>query len=69
MSDQTQISHQVGMLLDFHNDDPELLLDEAQQRAKLLTFADWESPIGIWTGQEHGSELVEIWYQGRQFRG
>ena len=30
---------------------------------------DWERPIGIWTGQQHGSELVEIWYQGGQFRG
>lgn len=29
--------------------------------------ADWNSPVGVWTGQQHGSELVEIWYQGMQF--
>jgi hypothetical protein len=61
--------HQVGALLDYRNDDPERLIDEARNRAKLLSYADWETPIGIWTGQAHGSELVEIWYQGRQFRG
>lgn len=63
------IPHQVGALLDFRHDEPELLIDEARTRAKLLTYADWETPIGIWTGQAHGRELVEVWYQGRQYRG
>lgn len=63
------IPHQVGALLDFRNDEPELLIDEARTRAKLLTYTDWETPIGIWTGQAHGNELVEIWYQDRQYRG
>ncbi|KJC17460.1 hypothetical protein TN45_26560 [Pseudomonas aeruginosa] len=44
-------------------------LNELTLRCIWLMGLDWERPVGIWTGQQHGSELVEIWYQGGQFRG
>lgn len=64
------ITYQVGALLDFRGTDIEVAgLPAAHLEADRLMGLDWERPVGIWTGQQHGSELVEIWYQGGQFRG
>lgn len=64
------LTYQVGALLDFRSSDIEVDgLQVAHLRAGALMDADWETPVGIWTGQAHGSELVEIWYQGGQFHG
>lgn len=64
------LTYQVGALLDFRGTDIEVAgLPAAQMEADRLMGLDWAQPVGIWTGQAHGSELVEIWYQGEQFRG
>jgi hypothetical protein len=67
---QEGMAYQVGALLDFRSTDIEVDgLPTAHLRAKAQMDTDWETPVGVWTGQAHGSELVEIWYQGRQFIG
>ena len=64
------LTYQVGALLDFRGTDIEVAgLPAAQMEADRLMGLDWAQPVGIWTGQAHGFELVEIWYQGAQFRG
>lgn len=63
------ITYQIGDLQDFRGTDIEVSdLPSAHIEAQRLMQLAWETPIGIWTGQQHGSELVEIWYQGQQFR-
>jgi hypothetical protein len=63
------ISYQIGALLDFRGSDIEADgLPAAHVEAGRLMGIDRDSPVGIWTGQQFGSELVEIWYQGAQFR-
>jgi hypothetical protein len=66
---QEAILHQVGMLLDFRGDGPAVPLDEAHHQAKLLSLADWHTPIGVWCDPGAANELVEIWSQGRLYRG
>lgn len=67
-SGRAGITYQIGALLDFRGSDIEVAdLPAAHLQAGKLMDADWNSPVGIWTGQQHGSELVEIWYQGMQF--
>lgn len=69
-SAQQETTYQVGALLDFRGTDIEVAsLAAAHLEADRLMALDWERPVGIWTGHQHGSELVEIWYQGGQFRG
>jgi hypothetical protein len=36
--------------------------------ARLESERDDKKAFGVWTGQEHGSELVAIAYQGEVFR-
>lgn len=61
--------YQVGALLDFRGSDIEVDgLQAAHQEAGELMAADWCAPVGIWTEQAADSVLVEIWYQGCQFR-
>lgn len=68
LSKRTGATYQVGALLDFRGTDIEVDgLPEAHIEADRLMRLDWVRPVGIWTGQQHGSELVEIWYQGMQF--
>lgn len=67
-SGRAGITYQVGALLDFRGTDIEVAgLPEAHIEADRLMGLDWDRPVGVWTGQQHGSELVEIWYQGMQF--
>ncbi|MCQ4270221.1 hypothetical protein NA655_04205 [Pseudomonas kuykendallii] len=66
---QEAILHQIGMLLDFRAEGPAVSLDEAHHQAKLLSLADWHTPIGVWADPAGANELVEIWYQGRPYRG
>ncbi len=58
------MTYQVGLLLDFKEDDPTYDdLDTAQQAALRWAECEIEPAIGIWTGQDDGSELVAIVYQ------
>ena len=69
-SAQQETTYPVGDLLDFRGTDIEVAsLAAAHLESDRLMALDWERPVGIWTGHQHGSELVEIWYQGGQFRG
>lgn len=62
-------TYQVGELLSIDNADPELpSLQEATALALRESDIDQKVPFGVWTGQEHGSELVAIAYQGYLFK-
>jgi len=62
-------TYQVGHLLNIDPADPEL---DDEHKAKELAMAESErehtSAFGVWTGQDHGSELIAIAYQGELFR-
>lgn len=63
------ITYQVGELLRLDHADPEI---DMQSAAINLAISEseraQETPFGVWTGQEHGSELVAIAYQGQIFK-
>ncbi|WP_199033342.1 hypothetical protein [Ralstonia sp. ASV6] len=63
------MTYQVGNLLAFDPADPELD-DEGQAMALAVSESDRdrERAFAVWTGQEHGSELIAIAYQGELFR-
>jgi hypothetical protein len=62
------ITCQVGALLTLDEADPELpSLQDATAIALRESDVDQNTPYGVWTGQEHGSELVAIAYQGYLF--
>lgn len=62
------ISYQVGALLSLDAADPELpTLQDSTATALRESDIDQKQPFGVWTGQEHGSELVAIAYQGYLF--
>jgi len=61
--------YQVGRLLDYKDDDPTFDdLEEAECYA-LDNEINAEYPIGVWTGQDEGSELVSIVFQYKIFSG
>lgn len=62
------ITYQVGALLSIGLTDPELpSLQDATAIALRDSDVDQRQPFGVWTGQNHGSELVAIAYQGCLF--
>jgi len=64
------ITYQVGALLSIDAADPELSsLQDATATALRESDVDQNQPFGVWTGQEHGSEMVAIAYQGYLFTG
>ena len=63
------IKFQVGHLTKIDPADPQLDSEAAAiDLAISESRRDDSSPYGIWTGQEDGSELVAIAYQGQLFR-
>lgn len=63
------ITYQVGHLTNIDDADPELGSEQsAIELALSESTRDDSNPYGVWTGQEHGSELVAIAYQGQLFR-
>lgn len=61
--------YQVGHLTRIDQADPELASETAAiQLAISESRRDETSPYGIWTGQDFGSELVALAYQGQLFR-
>jgi hypothetical protein len=64
------ITYQVGRLLAVDEADPELpSLHDATSAALRESDIDQSTPYGVWTGQDHGSELVAIAYQGDLYSG
>jgi hypothetical protein len=62
------MTYQVGKLLQLDEADPELpSLQDATAAALRESDIDHAMPYGVWTGQDHGSELVAIAYQGYLF--
>jgi len=64
-----QTSWQVGELTRLDVADPELSSKEAAiEMARTESERNEDRVYGVWTGQDHGSELVAIAYQGEVFR-
>lgn len=64
-----QVTWQVGELTRFDPADPELASkEEAIEMARIESRRHEERIYGVWTGQDHGSELVAIVYEGEVFR-
>lgn len=64
-----QITWQVGELTRLDVADPELPSNEAAiEMARTESARNEDRVYGVWTGQEHGSELVAIAYQNEVFR-
>jgi hypothetical protein len=63
------MTYQVGELTNFDPADPELA-GEHQAIALALSESnrDEKRTFAVWTGQNHGSELIAIAYQGEVFR-
>lgn len=62
------ISYQVGDLFDFQDSDPEFEdWQAACAHALKLSDESDEVYIGVWTGQDDGSELKAIAYLGELF--
>lgn len=63
------MTFQVGNLLRIDPADPELL-DEKSAVALAVRESNRDDAkvFAVWTGQEHGSELVALAYQGDVFR-
>lgn len=63
------MKYQVGDLIDFEEDDPVFdTREEAINRAYELSDENYETPFGIWTGQDDGSELVAIAFAGEIYQ-
>ena len=63
------MTYQVGALLKLDQADPELSSEQdATSLALRESDVDQNTPFGVWTGQEHGSELLAIAYQGTLFK-
>lgn len=63
------LTYQVGALLNLDPADPELpCLQDATAIALRESDTDQRIPFGVWTGQDHGSELVAIAFQGYLFK-
>ncbi len=63
------IKYQVGHLTKIDPANPELSSGTAAiELAISESRRDQTSPYGIWTGQDSGSELVAMAYQGQLFR-
>lgn len=59
------MQYQVGDLMDFKEDDP---VYEKLVIAQEMALKDSGIfPVGVWTGQEHGSELIAIAYERELF--
>jgi hypothetical protein len=64
-----QITWQVGELIRFDPADPEFAsLEAAIALARTESERSDKRVYGVWTGQDHGSELVAIVHQGEIFR-
>lgn len=63
------MAYQVGRLLDIDPADPGIA-DESQalRVARDESSRNADTPFGVWTGQDDGSELVAIAYQGQVFK-
>jgi hypothetical protein len=63
------LTYQVGHLNLPSFDDPEIeVAEQAMAHAVALSETRRNCTIAVWTGQEHGSELVAIAFQGELFR-
>lgn len=63
------LTYQVGRLTHIDPADPQLPDEKAAHDLALAeSRRDENCPFGVWTGQDHGSELVAIAYQGQLFR-
>lgn len=63
------VTYQVGALINWKTSDSELpTLQDATAIALRDSDVDQNAPYGVWTGQDHGSELVAIAYQGTLFK-
>jgi hypothetical protein len=61
-------TYQVGELINRKTNDPEFTtLQDATATALRDSDIDPFTVYGVWTGQDHGSELVAIAYQGTLF--
>jgi len=64
--------YQVGFLVGFSDEDPEFgSMEEAIAHAEGLEESVLETErrqVGIWSGQEEGSELLMICHEGEWFR-
>ncbi|CAB3754320.1 hypothetical protein [Paraburkholderia humisilvae] len=63
------ITFQVGELTNFDPADPEIAEEQGAIALALRESRQYESRIfAVWTGQDHGSELIAIAYQGEIFK-
>lgn len=68
MNDEIEQSFQVGLLINYKKDDPTFnTIGECVKHAKSID-PERRKLIGIWTGQNAGSELIGICYEGEYFK-
>ena len=61
------MKYQVGDLINYQPDDPTFeTFDDALAYAK-KEFEFVDQPVGIWTDEDSGGELVSIYYSGKLF--
>ncbi len=62
-------TYQVGRLIEIDAADPKLSDETAALKLAVSeSIRDETTAFGVWTGQDHGSELVAIAYMGELFR-